>query len=290
MQDHQIVFISCGQETDAEKTLGSAISNLINELTPYKPYFAEMQTTLEGLTANIFGALNRAAGFIAVLHPRGNVSPQGIVRASLWVEQEIAIAAFLQQTLGRDLHVAAYLQRGIALEGLRIQLLLNPVEFNSNEEVINHLKKILPTWKPSRELEDIFPLSATINYEKVKIHSKRHDYCLILLLTNTGISPVSDYHVDLEFPAGLIEGPNDLDHYVPDRSTQDYSHFRTTWGEIGDIFPGDSQVIMKIPYYVDHDIFWNRSHLLESTVKVTIYLRGYSPKVIEKSMAELQIY
>ena len=67
-KDKQKIFISCGQRTDEEKALGITIVKLIEELTPFEPYFAEEQTTLEGLTKNIFGALNQAAGFVAVLH------------------------------------------------------------------------------------------------------------------------------------------------------------------------------------------------------------------------------
>jgi hypothetical protein len=66
-------------------------------------YFAEQQNTLEGLTSNILSSLERCVGFVAVAHHRGKVTrPDGeIVRASVWVEQEIAIAAFIQHALKR---------------------------------------------------------------------------------------------------------------------------------------------------------------------------------------------
>jgi len=288
-KDKPKIFISCGQRTEDEKALGIKIVELIEELTPFEPYFAEGQTTLEGLTKNIFGALNHAAGFIAVLHHRGVVSPEGI-RASVWIEQEIAIAAFLQQTLGRDLNVAAYVQPGIIVEGVRAQLLLNPIEFDNNDDVVNHLKRILPTWKIISEPDKVNPLNVTINYERVNIRSERHDYRLLVLLTNIGTPPVSTYHIDLEFPAGLIENVQKLDHYVPNRATHHYSFFRITQEAIGEIFPGDSYAIMKIPYYVDNEIFSHRDSPLKSIVKVSVYTEGYAPKLIEKSMAELQIF
>ena len=224
-----------------------------------------------------------------MLHHRGVVSPGGI-RTSVWVEQEIAIAAFLQQTLGRDLYVAAYLQPGITVEGVRAQLLLNPIEFKSNDEVIDHLKRILPTWKILSEPDGLNPLSVAIKYERVNIRSERHDYRLVVLLTNIGTSPVSKYHIDIEFPAGLIENAQNLDHYVPSRAAHHYSFFRVTQKTISEIFPGDSYAIMKIPYYVDDEIFDHRGSLLKSIVKVSVYTEGYAPKVIEKSMAELQIF
>jgi len=73
MADKQIVFISCGQATEDEKRLGNLICKLVEELTPFKPYFAEYQSSLEGLSKNILAALDQSIGLIAVLHPRGNV-------------------------------------------------------------------------------------------------------------------------------------------------------------------------------------------------------------------------
>ena len=74
---------------------------------------------MEGLSQNIFGALNRCSGFVAVMHNRGEVqTPNGKqVRASVWVEQEIAIAAFLRQAQDRKLEVVVYLQNDIGEKG-----------------------------------------------------------------------------------------------------------------------------------------------------------------------------
>ncbi|MGZ9067603.1 MAG: hypothetical protein ACXW2I_19975 [Burkholderiales bacterium] len=107
MRNDAIVFISCGQQTEQERPLGASIALLVRELTPFEPYFAEYQTSLEGLSKHVFGALHRCVGLVAVLHARGRVESANLVRASVWVEQEIAIAAFMQEALGRKLHVAA---------------------------------------------------------------------------------------------------------------------------------------------------------------------------------------
>jgi hypothetical protein len=68
------------------------------------------------------------------------------VRASVWIEQEIAIAAFMNQILQRGLRVKAYIHESIGLEGLREQVLLNPTRFSKNQEVLNDLRGILPRW------------------------------------------------------------------------------------------------------------------------------------------------
>ena len=83
-----------------------------------------------------------AVGFIAVMHDRGRVETPsgGHVRGSVWVEQEIAIAAFLAQAQGRSLPVLVYIQKGIAREGVRQQLRLKPVEFEGQDEILTDLR------------------------------------------------------------------------------------------------------------------------------------------------------
>jgi hypothetical protein len=135
-----LVFISCGQYTQEEIALGEALARVVTErLAPFKGYFAQVQTSLDGLSRNIFGAINQCAGFVAVMHHRGTVSTlNGVhVRASPWIEQELAIAAFLTQAQQRSLAVVGYVQKGIKREGVREQLHLNPIEFSESAEVID---------------------------------------------------------------------------------------------------------------------------------------------------------
>jgi hypothetical protein len=146
----ELVFISCGQATQEEKKLGSDVFQLVSELTPYLPYFAENQASLEGLTQNILGNLNKAVGFIAIMHPRGMVKlhdGKEAVRGSVWIEQELAIAAFIEQILNRKIRVAAYIHEDIRREGMRDQLLLSPVRFSTDSEVLDHLRNVLPDWR-----------------------------------------------------------------------------------------------------------------------------------------------
>ncbi len=98
MTNQPLVFISCGQYSSAEIELGKSVEALIREETAYEPYFAEQQNTLEGLSENILGSLARCSAFVGIMHHRGNViTPHGsLTRASVWVEQELAIAAFIQ--------------------------------------------------------------------------------------------------------------------------------------------------------------------------------------------------
>src|SRR5947209_4943536 len=106
-----IIFVSCGQVTEEERQLGKNLVNLIREDGRYEAYFAENQSSLEGVTTNILAKLEQAAGFIAVIHPRGDVrvpssvtvSSTPFTRASVWIEQEIAILAMLAQVQHRKI-------------------------------------------------------------------------------------------------------------------------------------------------------------------------------------------
>jgi hypothetical protein len=148
-QQQPLVFISCGQWHDHEKRLGQDLLAAVNETAPLRGYFAEYQSSLSNLSRHIFEALDRCVALVAVMHQRGAVTtPDGqMIRASVWVEQEVAIAAFLTERLSRKIEIAAYIQKGISLEGLRSQLILNPVEFETNDEVLSHFKSLLPRWK-----------------------------------------------------------------------------------------------------------------------------------------------
>ncbi len=88
---------------------------------------------------DIFRALEQCTALVAVMHHRGEVETlngQKHIRGSIWIEQEIAIAAFLTETRKREIPVLLYVQRGIKREGVREQLKLNPIEFDEESEVL----------------------------------------------------------------------------------------------------------------------------------------------------------
>jgi hypothetical protein len=116
-----LVFISCGQYHPEEIQLGLDLAAAVNEMTPFEGYFAQSRTSLEGLSHNIFGALNRCCGFVGMMHYTGEAAtPNGKhVRGSVWIEQEIGIAAFLKQAQGRDIQVVVYIQRASIGKGTR---------------------------------------------------------------------------------------------------------------------------------------------------------------------------
>lgn len=135
------VFVSCGQQSDVEVALGNAILQAVKDHTCMEGYFAEEQHNLDGLTRNIFNAIHGSSAFIGVIHRRDKLPRDGnVFRGSVFVEQEIAIASFLVQSLGLSLPVRVYAQKGVIREGIRNFIHLNPIEFEENDEVIADLE------------------------------------------------------------------------------------------------------------------------------------------------------
>ena len=143
------VFISCGQQSDGEFALGQQLVQLVDYHTGLKGYFAQNQQSLDGVTFNIFQAIYHSAAFIAVMHRRDRIGTHpDVYRGSVWVEQEIAIAAFVVQVLGAQLPNRAFIQSGIKREGVRGFIHLNATEFEESEVVLSEVEK----WLPSVEL------------------------------------------------------------------------------------------------------------------------------------------
>jgi len=148
-----LVFVGCGQTTPEERALGKAIFEIVQEDGRYEPYFAENQSSLDGVTQNILARLVEAEAFVAILHPRGDVAIPSLTsptahftRASVWIEQEIAILATLAQMYRKQVRFQLYARKGVAREGLRLFVMSNPVEFESEAEVVEHFRLVLPTW------------------------------------------------------------------------------------------------------------------------------------------------
>src|SRR4029077_17184278 len=140
-----LIFISCGQFTTEEKTLGKNIYKMVESLD-MQPFFAEEVQDLKGLNENILDNLRDCAGFITVLHPRGTLKrPDGSLhtRASVWIEQEIAIATYIKHVEKRDIPVIAFIHQSVGREGIRDLLHLNPITFSEEMEVLAGLPERL---------------------------------------------------------------------------------------------------------------------------------------------------
>jgi len=141
-----IIFISCGQRDD-EKVIGLRLAEIINAETTAMGFFAENQDSLGTLTSEILTPLSKCVGFIAVMHFRGDVTlgKKKFKRASVWVEQEIAMAALMAQIFKRDIQILFYTNCEIEIEGIRQQLLIHPIPFATVDEVVADFRNRLRT-------------------------------------------------------------------------------------------------------------------------------------------------
>jgi hypothetical protein len=291
MQEKEgLVFISCGQFTEEERALGRALTQLVDELTPFDGYFAENQTSLEGLSHNIFGALNRCCGFVAVMHHRGNVKTLHgqHIRASVWVEQEVAIAAFLKQAQNRNLAVAFYTQRDIRREGVREQLHLNPVEFDTDDEVLRDFKARLLDGR-FRPVRHAAPKEVDVRLAFKTISrggGGLHQYRLEVLVKNTGNQLLTDYWMELQFPKAVLA--SNTIYALKQKETTTHAFFRISRETVGvDIYPGDEIPVMTLDYQMDHHLFLGGS-VFKEIVVATVGTQGISPKRIAVPFRDLQ--
>ena len=130
-----------------------------------------------------------------------------------------------------------------------------------------------------------------ISYLKVRMESERHDYVLEVKLQNLGHDIIRSYHIDLEFPARVIERSKASAFLLADRSNHMTCFFRSKrHGEDDAIYPGDIKEVMSFPYYMDHDIYFSRGQLFEQPVKATFYREGFQPLSLIKAFGELQFF
>ncbi len=134
------VFISCGQRNDVEKELGFACQAHFGK-RGFSTYLAEAVQDLEGLTDNIFRHL-RNSEYAVFIDPARESLGDGICRGSLFVNQELAIAAF-QQVESRVFH-----DKGVKREGMADYLMAKPIHFADKQDLLSKLEEQTRMWNP----------------------------------------------------------------------------------------------------------------------------------------------
>jgi len=289
-----LIFISCGLYAEHEKKLGQDICKLIQEIRPdLEPYLAENQSTVEGLSQNILKALYSAAGLICVMHERGEVHHDGKVvatRGSVWIEQEIAIAALMTHALDRQIPVLFYKSRSVSLEGIRTVLGLNPrVEFTHESEVLEHLREELPgmQFRPFAEL-DLEPRLHSARRPTPGVASPVDNYDFIVELENVGSVAITDYRVETYFPRRFLPGNHGL---AFNRKKSDSAHIclehdHTKKLQGGrKLYRGDKILICRFGYSIDDQLC--DSGALSDEVRVVVRSGNMKPKTVVRKMSEL---
>jgi hypothetical protein len=122
------IFISCGQKTNSERNIAHKIEAKLISLG-FDTYLAIEQHTLRGLKENIFKHLTDSEYYLFVDFRREQVNTSNKFRGSLYTNQELAIASYLEK------EVITFQQKGILhIDGMLSSLQLNPIEFNNKEK------------------------------------------------------------------------------------------------------------------------------------------------------------
>jgi hypothetical protein len=133
------VFIGCGQRNEKEKQIGLACKQYFDE-RHFISYFAEEVHSLEALTENIFRHLRNSEYSVFIDFRREEVD-DGKFRGSVFVNQEIAIASFLQ------IDSRVFHEKGVIREGVVEHLIANPIYFSGKQDLLVHLEESTKEWR-----------------------------------------------------------------------------------------------------------------------------------------------
>lgn len=155
-----LIFVSCGQFTEAEKTLGVLVKAVIDGTPGFEAYFAETVQDVEALGRHILDGLRRCAGAVVVLQDRGIVTQSDGIewghRSSVWINQEVAILAFRQFYETKKIPILAFADPKVKLEGAMTSLIVNPRPLTSPQDIANSVKAWLAETQFSAVSDEAF--------------------------------------------------------------------------------------------------------------------------------------
>jgi len=175
------VFVSCGQNDKELKIAEKIKKRLEDDDKGFEVYVARKDHVLSCLTKNIFDKLNTSEYFlfidfkreklIRLNKGRKNDKNKDIFRGSLFTNQELAIATFLQ-----DIKVLGFQEKGvIAQDGIIKYTQINPIEFDDRSQlpelVIKEVEK--NEWK--NDWRNELQISFHEDYDKIDLVGGRRD-------------------------------------------------------------------------------------------------------------------
>src|SRR5437773_12304267 len=93
--DRTLIFVSCPQANEEERKLASNVRKLL-ESRGYETYIAVESQSLRGIVEGIYPQIEKAEYFLSIDLARDKLE-KGDCRGSCFVNQEIAIASFLDK-------------------------------------------------------------------------------------------------------------------------------------------------------------------------------------------------
>ena len=287
----QTIFISCGQYSEAEKRLGKDIAAMVKNLTGLEPFFAEEVQDLNGLDSNILNALRDCVAFITVIHPRGVIThpdKSKHVRASVWIEQEIAIATYIQRVEKRQLPIIAFKHESVGREGIRDLLQLNPIEFIDEAEVLAALPARLEKWKTLRAPPGVELRLESANSGVQSGHVIRK---VQVILVNDTTERFASFDCEIRLPASILKHwsatyPSEVKHGDPD-----WRYFSLNEKSNAIIQPRNTRVLTFFDYCTqcaDDASMRTPGLVASSVIKATIWINGreYSDSKTIQELAE----
>jgi hypothetical protein len=285
-----IIFVSCGQYTEAEKSLGRAIREVVKAVTGLDAFFAEDVQDLNGLESNILDALHDSIAFVTVMHPRGKITrPDGSVhiRASVWIEQEIAIATYIQLVEKRSLPVIAFAHELVDSEGIRDVLHLNPILFRNDSEILPILRERLLPWNSLRASG----VRVQIQSGNRKLQEGHWTRQLTVSLINDSGQRIEKLTSEIRLPAGILKHWSSFINGEVKSSDTRYRYFRRDESETGTVQPHDTAVLLRLDYCPKcalDDAGGVQDLVSHATVESTVWIDGrkYNAKRTIQELAE----
>jgi len=227
------VFISCGQTTQEEKTIGTKLVSYFTK-RGFDAYFAEEVHNSLALTQSIYSNIRTSEYFVCV-----NFDRKDSKYGSLFVQQELAIASFL------ELPLVAFHQPKIKLGGVAQYLHVNSIEFNSFKDIILNLDQFTKKWDP--ESKNQFRLS--FGNEHLGLTTQYQEGNMVL----TGSS--NWYHIIVENLSHIFTAKN---CYSFIESIFDLDNGREVFGQNEYknelMWAGTGRINLNVPYLAKKDI------------------------------------
>jgi hypothetical protein len=153
----------------------------------------------------------------------------------------------------RKLVTRSYVQTDIKREGVREFILLNPVSFEKDREVLDDLKEVLPEWASY-----IQQVGTTLTLETKLLGAGQVGGILQrnlkVRLSNPGVKTVKDWKVEVTMPTGVIENPSS---YMKLVKSMGLAGDLLRWTSVDPPHPtwiqgGDAHDVCDLPFSVEH--------------------------------------
>jgi len=157
------------------------------------------------------------------------------------------------------------------------------------ERTLKTILKDIEVTQDDKSDQKINPIALSIERKDNNITPQRHDYQLIVKLKNNSNRIIRNYYIEIEFlKEFLAKQSSNSSHIVPSRNDFHYTFFRFKGGDMKEFYPGDPLVLGHIHYFVDHKLYMDCRHLFDKPIRVSVFLEGYQPIILEKFFKELQ--